>query len=267
MPLHNITKHKNKLLWLCLISFMRLQQRDGCVFLRKHSFEYPRGHIKHTAQGPSWAVEKSSPTDSPGHCWWKWYCRRESRHQRRRWRHQTHPGMSNTWRQASGGGSSLLCPWCQSAREHKRWVKTTGASQTASPTFRRFHLTYTRTDPSSVSPWWHAAQPGYRVGWGARWSWCCTTSSRQCRTEAGGDKFKIQKRNHTGGVRKWVQTKEDKESVMDVCGPYLLREATEELIEELREDEAHVLERFKDRKKDKQRKWAVTCICEETWRI
>lgn len=53
-----------------------------------------------------------------------------------------------------------------------------------------------------------------------------------------------------------MQTKEDKESVMDVCGPcaYLLREATEELIEELREDEAHVLERFKDRKKDKQRK-------------
>lgn len=37
---------------------------------------------------------------------------------------------------------------------------------------------------------------------------------------------------------------------MDVWGlcPYLLREATKELIEELREDEAHVLERFRDKK-------------------
>lgn len=43
------------------------------------------------------------------------------------------------------------------------------------------------------------------------------------------------------------ETKEDKESVMDVWG-YLLREATKELIEELREDEAHVLERFKDKR-------------------
>lgn len=53
-----------------------------------------------------------------------------------------------------------------------------------------------------------------------------------------------------------MQTKEEKEFAMDVCGPraYLLREATKELIEELREDEAHVLERFKDRKKDKWRK-------------
>lgn len=53
-----------------------------------------------------------------------------------------------------------------------------------------------------------------------------------------------------------MQTKEDKASVMDVRGPcaYLLREATKELIEELREDEAHVLQRFKDRKKDKERK-------------
>lgn len=50
-----------------------------------------------------------------------------------------------------------------------------------------------------------------------------------------------------------MQTKEDLDSVMDVCGPcaYLLREATKELIEELREDEANVLQRFKDRKQDK----------------
>lgn len=48
-----------------------------------------------------------------------------------------------------------------------------------------------------------------------------------------------------------MQTKEDKASVVDVRGPwaYLLREATKELIEELREDEAHILERFKDRKR------------------
>lgn len=48
-----------------------------------------------------------------------------------------------------------------------------------------------------------------------------------------------------------MQTKEDKESVIDACGPwaYLLREATKELIEELREDEADVLERFKERDK------------------
>lgn len=41
--------------------------------------------------------------------------------------------------------------------------------------------------------------------------------------------------------------------MIDACGPwaYLLREATKELIEELREDEADVLERFKER--DKQR--------------
>lgn len=43
--------------------------------------------------------------------------------------------------------------------------------------------------------------------------------------------------------------KRTKSLVIGACGPwaYLLREATKELIEELREDEADVLERFKER--------------------
>lgn len=38
---------------------MRIQQKDGRVVLRKHSFEYPRGHIKRTAQGHSWALPQT----------------------------------------------------------------------------------------------------------------------------------------------------------------------------------------------------------------
>lgn len=50
----------------------------------------------------------------------------------------------------------------------------------------------------------------------------------------------------TKGIAQEEGKQEDKESVMELCR-YLLREATKELIEELREDEAHVLERFKDK--------------------
>lgn len=49
------------------------------------------------------------------------------------------------------------------------------------------------------------------------------------------------KGRHSGGMK----AKEDEESGLST---YLLREPTKELIEELREDEAHVLERCKDKK-------------------
>lgn len=85
---------------------------------------------------------------SPGHCWWRWCCQRGSRHQRRRWRRQTHPGTSNKGRQASGGEHSLQCPWDRQAQAS---MLSLGVWKKAG-LVRSSDLTCTRRAPSSVSP-------------------------------------------------------------------------------------------------------------------